>query len=347
MNYSEFYISFRGVGRLDSTVLDGLDEFFVDMIKESRNKHKLLMIWRYASESCFDYMNIEYNTLIKDFTDYLDCTVNNQRVKEDNIFAIICKRDWENTPKAKVIVEYMNTLQANNPSKEIKYVLLPNGDVPEKPFRYKNGFLVWKYFPPYRYVINIDKKYFPVYIKVKYEFCDERVFVTNAKEQLDYVKTILGIYNNYIYAKSLDKLLEYNFINIEQEILIILCYSAPVLTYFTLDEPEELLDYEIYRKYLSEYFDNRVTNNPPLFNGNHFEDVNRAWYDCSKENYFRNLDRDCFHSSKEGVVKYHSIRYGRQLIDEYMNKLNFLYPNKNFRYLVLPSENNHYPYLIL
>lgn len=70
------------------------------------------MIWRYASESCFDYMNIEYNTLIKDFTDYLDCTVNNQRVKEDNIFAIICKRDWENTPKAKVIVEYMNTLQA-------------------------------------------------------------------------------------------------------------------------------------------------------------------------------------------------------------------------------------------
>jgi hypothetical protein len=305
MIYSDYVITHCPVTMKD--IQPVLDFLTTELITCSANK--ILIVFTYTSKSYLDYISVSYDRFIRDFGEYLDYVVKDIGLPVKNIFEEISKKDWVNTCTAEVVKEYMDTLQLNNPSKKINYVALPYYFKPR--------------FPPYQCIMNINKDIFPVYCNVGPTYYEPNEY-----------KHI------YMYAKNLDKLLSYDFTNVRNEVLIVFIFHAYYDTFWELDNPETLGNYDNFRTHFGEYLGARLGSRlEDRVLSNFFEEVNKAWYTQPTQDVtFTQCSRDSINFP---------VRYGRRLIDEYIDRLKLLYPTKTFNYIVIPDMSEPPEYIIL
>jgi hypothetical protein len=159
----------------------------------------------------------------------------------------------------------------------------------------------------------------PYYIDPKYEY------VMNIDKEYTCVYWNVGgdfesndNMRNFRYAEDLNKLLIHDFSILRNQILIIFVTAE----YHPYVWDSNIENYEDFRQQFTEYLE-LIVEDKSLRRVNFFDKVNKAWYNIN------------------------SWKYRRVLIDEYMNKLQYLNTDKTFKYLVLPNENDRYPYVIL
>ena len=127
MKFQEiFFISFNMDRGENSTLflINYIDDFYTDLVSKSyRNDIHILFLFQL--ESTLAYLDVEYSTLNRDFTEYINLSVYGVPLAESNIFAELNK-SWYAQAYAKDLDIFVDKLKILSPTKNFSYTVLPH-----------------------------------------------------------------------------------------------------------------------------------------------------------------------------------------------------------------------------
>jgi hypothetical protein len=287
---------------------EDLDIYYTNGLEGVLSGDKILMIFTFWSErSSSAYSDIEYSTLNRDFTEYINYSVYGKPITLSNIFMGL-REDCYAQTDIKGVELYIEKLQNRSPGKTFSYIFLPY---------YRSDFV--HDFPKDKLIMNLNPEYYQI-----------SCLVTRANESDSAEKCIL----KYSFDFK-------NFETGESKIFIIFLFDARVKTIRYFNNAEFTLNTDIVRKHLADYINHSLYDSgykeksflvyDGVIDGNIFAKTNELWYDpidCHKE-----------------VGEY--IRLNREMIDQTVLELKAKFPSKVIKYIVLPTAVLEYSYMIL
>jgi hypothetical protein len=252
MKFQEiFFISFNMDRGENSTLflINYIDDFYTDLVSKSyRNDIHILFLFQL--ESTLAYLDVEYSTLNRDFTEYINLSVYGVPLAESNIFAELNK-SWYAQAYAKDLDIFVDKLKILSPTKNFSYTVLPHHWEPR--------------FPKYEFIMNLDCEYFPIYCPVGVGKCN----------------------NLDAYKLDLDKFKNLSISTLKSKIVIIFVYGGYHDYWLQMTNVETMGNFDKFRKHLADYINHRI-NDIPLQVWNYLDKINEFWYKQPTDNVDRN-----------------------------------------------------------